>query len=80
MKDDRQIYLYMCVCVCVCVCIGVGAGTFVVVQRIYCQNFRRFAQKCLCDKRSPYKFSAAVGSIYFPLPNCYRLENIKFDT
>jgi len=38
------------------------------------------AEKLLCGKLSPYKFSAAVGTLYFPLPFCHRLENIKFDT
>jgi len=32
-------------------------------------------QKLSCDKLSPYKFSVAVGTLYFPLPSCHRLEN-----
>jgi len=55
----------------------VGAGNFLGVQRIFCQNFPKFAEKLLCDKISPYKFSVAVGTFYFPLPSCHRLENGK---
>jgi len=41
---------------------GVGAGNFVGLQKIFCPNL---PEKLLCDKVSPYKFSVAVGTLYF---------------
>jgi len=39
-----------------------------------------FPRKKLCNKFSPYKYSLAVGRLYFPLPCCHRLGNRKFGT
>jgi len=53
-------------------------------QAIICECKGYFVQispnlpeKLLCDKRSPYNFSVAVGRLYFPLPCCHTLENKK---
>ena len=45
--------------------------------RLFCPNL---PEKLSCRKLSPYKFSVAVGTLYFPLPSCHNLENRKFDT
>jgi len=58
-------------------CTGAGAGFFWEVQRIFCPSFLK---KLLCDKPFPYKFSVTVGTFYFNLAYCHRLENRKFGT
>jgi len=45
------------------VALGLAVGS-VWAQRRFCPNFPKFAQKHLCGKISPYKFSAAVGIIF----------------
>ena len=40
---------------------SVGTGDCFGVRIIFCPNFVKCAQKVLCDKLSPSKFSAAVG-------------------
>jgi len=52
--------------------IGVGAGNLLWVQKILCPNL---PEELLCDK-----FSVVVGSLYFPVPSCHRLENRKVGT
>jgi len=37
-------------------------------------------EKPICDKRSPWKFSIAVGVFYVLLPCCHKLENRNFGT
>jgi len=56
------------------------AGNFFGVQRICWLNFSNFGRKLLCDKLSQAKFSPAVGTLYFSLPYCHRLDNRKFGT
>jgi len=60
--------------------IDVEVGSFFVgIKDIYPE----FSQKFFCDKRSPWKFSLAVGTLYFPLfplLRRYRLENRKCGT
>jgi len=62
--------------------IGGGAGNFLGVrrQRIFCLNFSKFAPKNLCEKLYLYKFSVALGALYFSLPCCHRFENRIFGT
>jgi len=60
--------------------IGVGAGNFLGVLGICWPNFPKFSQRLFCDKRSPYRFSVVVGTCYFPLPCCHRLESRAFGT
>jgi len=55
--------------------ISVGADSFLGMQRIFCSNFQSCPKNFYGDKHSPFKFSVADGTLYFPLPNCHRLEN-----
>jgi len=53
--------------------IGVEAGNFCV-----CKAY--FVLKILCHKCSPFKFSVAVGTLYFLVQSWRGLENRKFGT
>jgi len=61
-------------------CTGVGAGKVLRVERYFARIFPNSPEKLLCDKLYPYKFSVAVGTIYFLLPCCHKLENRKYGT
>jgi len=47
------------------------------VQRTFARISPNLPEKLLCDKLSLYKFSVIVGTFYFPLLCCHRLDYIN---
>jgi len=60
--------------------IGAGVGNLWGVQTIFCPNYPKFARKIFMRQTFSPKCSVAVGTLYFPLSYCHKLENRKFGT